>query len=304
MATAEHLVADVAGAPFEAGLDRVLARPGPVTLMLHGFRYCPFHVPSPDDPELRDPHRLIYADRSEARCDRGASWPALLNRAGPVIGIGWPAMYDGTGGMAALRGFGAVYARAGEVGRQVARLADRIAAVDPGRRIDVVAHSLGARVALAALPHMRLAEPRRILLWGAAERLRPALKALDAASDRTLVVNMRARANRRFDLAFDWRAPGRSAPLGGGLAHRRSVDLLLDDPVVEERLVALGLPLGPRPAGACHWSFYTRDGIGALHADLLDRPGIWRQDRIAALAATPGWRWPALSLPGRRPLGA
>ena len=297
VATAETLMATPEGGVIEPGLDALLdAQSGPVTLMLHGFKYCPFHVPSARDPVLRDPRQLIYADVPASDCVRVASWPRLLDRAGPTIGISWPGMHAGSGDWAALRGFAEVYDRAGLVARQVARLADMIAARDPSRRIDFVGHSLGGRVALAALPHLMRAEPGRVLLWGAAERAEVARRHAAEAPGRTGIVNVRARTNARFDTMFEMCAPGRGPALGRSEPVAGLVDLTLDDPVTEAALAQRGITLARAPRGKCHWSFYTRKGTGALYREILDRPGIWTDERIAALAQveTPPSRLPAM----------
>jgi len=288
VATPEHLTADAAGAPLEPALDRLLNRQaGPVTLLLHGYKYCPFHQPSAADPTLRDPHRLIYAETPETTCDRIISWPGMLDRAGPTLGIGWPGMHTGHGTLNSIRGFAEVYARADSIARQVARLADRIATLDPDRRIDLIGHSLGGRIALASLPHMKLVEPGRILLWGAAERATIARMHIERGTGRTEIINIRARTNAPFDRMFEWAAPGQGPALGAAGPVDGVATLTLDDPRTEQALQARGLPLGATSRGRCHWSFYTRPGTGPLYAALLDQPGIWTADRIAALSDEP-----------------
>lgn len=285
VATQTHLAADAAGAPIEPALNRVLDRDsGPVTLMLHGFRYCPLHQPNANDPTVRDPHRLIYAQRPETDCTRTISWPQLLQRSGPTLGIAWPAMYQGNGTLAVMRGFPAVYERAGLVARQVARLADRITELDPTRRIDIIGHSLGARVALSALTHMKTAEPGQVLLWGAAERANVAQQLIAQAPSATSITNVRTRTNARYDAMFEWAAPGRGPALGSARPIEGVRTLTLDDPITEHALAQRGHTLGPAPRGKCHWSFYTRAGTGPLYSELLDRPGIWTAERVAALA--------------------
>ncbi|QPH52990.1 alpha/beta fold hydrolase [Pontivivens ytuae] len=276
--------ADRTGTPVDPALAELLERPGPVTILLHGFKFCPLHEPSAGDPALRDPHRLVYAAEPEVRCGRMVSWPGMLERNGPVIGVGWPAMHRGRGTWGAIAGFAEVYERAGAVARQVARLMDRIAALDPHRRIDLVGHSLGGRVALAALPHLMRAEPRRVLLWGAAERQTVADAAVAEAPARTEIVSVTARSNARYDAMFECFAPGAGRSMGRGLDRPGLATLQLDDPVTEASLSVRGLPLDAWPQRHCHWSFYRRGGTGALYADLLDRPEFWSLERIRDLA--------------------
>ena len=65
-------------------------------------------------------------------------------------------------------GFAIVYDRAQEFGEHLAALVRSVQRLAPGRPVDLLAHSLGARVALAALPHLAEA-PGRVILLGAAE---------------------------------------------------------------------------------------------------------------------------------------
>ena len=65
-------------------------------------------------------------------------------------------------------GFARVYDRAAAYGAQLAELVALLQRLAPGRPVDLMAHSLGARVALAALPELDAA-PGRVILLGAAE---------------------------------------------------------------------------------------------------------------------------------------
>jgi hypothetical protein len=101
------------------------------------------------------------------------------------------------------------------------------------------------------------------------------------------VLNIRARTNAPFDRMFEWAAPGQGPALGAAGPVDGVATLTLDDPRTEQALQARGLPLGATSRGRCHWSFYTRPGTGPLYAALLDQPGIWTADRIAALSDEP-----------------
>ena len=56
----------------------------------------------------------------------------------------------------------------------LADLAARVEDLDPGRGVEVIAHTRGARVALTALPHAAPGIFRRLILLAAAETRRPA----------------------------------------------------------------------------------------------------------------------------------
>ena len=135
-----------------------------------------------------------------------------------------------------------------------------------GGPVDVIAHSLGARVALASLPHLAEA-PGRVILLGAAEfdtRAREALAALTSPSAPE-VYNVTARANDLYDFAFETFAPRRhrtERAVGRGLGEAGPfwLDLQLDRPEVTAWVNERGIRLRPPDARLCHWGFYTRSG--------------------------------------------
>ena len=183
----------------------------------------------------------------------------------------------------------------------------------PGRPVDLIAHSLGARVALAALPHLDEA-PGRVILLGAAEydaRAREALDALISPSP-PQVYNVTARANDPYDFAFEAFAPRRGRgerAIGRGLGVERPdwLDLQLDRPEVTAWVNERGHRLRPPDARLCHWGFYTRAGALAVYQAILRRRPGWD---IAGLRAVPGLaaqepRWSRLlrGLRGSLPAG-
>ena len=150
-------------------------------------------------------------------CPRIRSWPSGLGFAddagesGLAVGFAWPASRPHLPCLLARRrtGFAVVYDRAGRFGTRLAALVALIQRLAPGRPVDLLAHSLGARVALAALPHLEAA-PGRVILLGAAEfdaRAREALDALTCPAPQ--IYNVTARANDPYDFAFETFAPRR-----------------------------------------------------------------------------------------------
>jgi hypothetical protein len=271
--------------PARAGLV------APTVLMIHGFRYDP-------DAARADPHATLFRDGPtpptlDSR-GRAASWPHGLGFTGDgaenalCLGFGWRARAGMATGYlrAGANGF-ALACKAAEAAGDA--LADRLTQLAPAlnRPVDVLAHSLGARVALRAL-HACAANGApvrfgRMILMGPAAfaaEARAALAACDAARvPEPEVYCLSARGNARFDLLFEVLGPWGTGPSLGraGLGERRArwLDLAFDDEALDRWAADHGLSLAPARRGPCHWSFYTRPGVMALHRAILTRtPGF------------------------------
>ncbi|MFT3975000.1 MAG: alpha/beta hydrolase [Amaricoccus sp.] len=282
-ATEAGLAASEPGLSLREGLSRRLAAgDGPVAVLVHGYK---FH------PERRrlDPEQSLFAPTPRGEGARVRSWPAGLGFAddggesGLAIGFGWPADAPLVLSVLAGRrnGFARVYAAAAGWAVRLAELVTLVQELAPGRPVDVLAHSLGARVALAALPHLAEA-PGRMILLGAAEYEAEARRCLAGARARQTpqVYNVTTRANDVYDLAFECFAPrpaGAGRALGAGLAEAPPdwLDLQLDHPAVTAWINGQGIALSPPEARVCHWSFYTRPGAFAVYAAILRRLPGW-----------------------------
>jgi hypothetical protein len=303
------LAAAAPGEGLEAGLRRRLgAHSGPVVVLVHGFK---FH---PEEPAA-DPHRSLFAPGPAGGGGRRIrSWPEGLGfrddagESGLCVGFAWPASAPMLGSLLATgrTGFARVYERAAGYGARLAELVALLQRLAPARPVDILAHSLGARVALAALPALDPA-PGRVVLLGAAEldgRAREFVRACRAAVAPE-IYNVTARANDLYDLAFETFAPGRrrgerALGLGLGAATPCWLDLQLDRAEVTAWVNALGIPLTAASARPCHWGFYTRGGALAVYEAILRRRPGWD---IASLRAAPCFaaqdrRWRRF-LPGR-----
>ena len=292
------------GGPVAAALARHLAQlpdGAPVVVLIHGYSFSPRVA-------RHDPHRHILSLAPDAGCWKAVSWPRHLGfgrRAdrGLAIAFGWEAR--GTlwrAGAEALR-----------AGRALARLVAEVRRLRPGAPVDIVAHSLGARVALSALPRLNPGDVGRIVLMAGAEFSCRAATAIDSPAGRAAeVLNVTSRENDLFDLCVEVvLGAGRGRTLGHGLARPRPnwLDLQIDDAASLAALRRLGFRIAPPAVAVCHWSSYLRPGLFTFYRALLhDRarlpmgmlaaqlPGV-QAPRWSRLLATPGVPLP---LPLRR----
>lgn len=278
----------VADLPPEAGS---LLRGGtPVTVMIHGYRY------SPDDPR-NDPHAEILAAVPLRRNARIVSWPRRLGfgrgAPGVAIGFGWRA-----GGTLWQAHDGAALA-----GRALAGLIRQARSIGAGS-VNIIAHSLGARVAVSALHDLPPGDVGRIVLLSGAEFRDVARAALLTPAGRTSeVLNVTSGENALFDAGFKVLMSGlrRAAgpALGAGLALPNCVTLRIDDGAHRVGLRRMGFRLASGVRPLCHWSAYTRPGLFPLYRAFLHDPACLPMDRLrAALPAVPVQRrsflgWPA-----------
>lgn len=257
----------------------------PVVAMVHGFRYRP-GLP------VHCPHGHILSLEPPSRDRTAISWPRHLGldgRRGLAIGFGWDARCS----------IWAAHARALQAGAALADLSALVARLSPGRRLEVIAHSLGARVALAALPLAQPGTIGRMVLLAAAELRRAARCAMDSPAGRKAeVINITTRENDLFDFLFEWLIlAGGDTALGQGLGGQGLVedglpnwtDLRIDQPGSRAALARLGHTL-PAPQGrVSHWSPYLRPGAFGLYRALLD--GGLAPHLLPAARTDRRWSW-------------
>jgi pimeloyl-ACP methyl ester carboxylesterase len=256
------------GDPREALRMALAALPpgAPVIVLIHGFTFSPF-VPT------RDPHRHILALKPRRDCWKALSWPRHLGFGrgrkgeGLCLCLGWHAR--GTIWQA--------WRAARMAGAALADLIRQVQAIRPGP-VHIVAHSLGARVALKAMGALPAGSLGRVVLMAAAEYQSTAAAALSTPAGRTAeVINMRSAENRLFDLllALFVRAPlPEDRPLGAGLWSGADnwLDLSIDRPETRQALRGFGFRI-PAPAQqVCHWWGYLRPGLMLMYRDLIRRP--------------------------------
>ncbi|WP_158547448.1 alpha/beta hydrolase [Rhodovulum sp. 12E13] len=279
-------------ADTRARLARALAEAhpqAPVIVLVHGYKFSPTIA-------AHDPHTHILSLDPRPSW-KAVSWPRRLglSEAGgaePVcIGVGWEAR--GTLWQA--------YGRAKEAGAGLAALIRLVAALRPGCQVQALAHSLGARVVLSALPHLPRGAMGRAVLLAAAEMRGRVGDALTTEAGHALdLVNVTSRENELFDTLLEWlvaphargdRALGRGM---GPLAGPGRLDLRIDDDGHRAALAALGFRIPRADRRFCHWSVYLRSGLFDVYRAVLT--GALPAERLAPLL-------PVAQAPARSRLG-
>lgn len=261
-----------------------LSDSAPVVVMIHGWRYAPGFAGV-------CPHGSILSLDPPPADRRAVSWPRHLGldgRSALGIALGWSAKCDPW----------RAHLRAGRTGPALAEIARCVHDLT-GRGIQVIAHSMGARVALSALPHLPAGHVRRMILLAAAETRGRALAAMETPAGRSVeVINVTTRENDLFDACFEWGIHlGLRTSIGQGLGQSLPNwhDLWIDQPRTLRALAALGHVLSDPPRRICHWSPYLRPGTIALYRALIE-------GRLSAgdlPLHRPGRRWSRLILGAR-----
>lgn len=259
--------------------------PGPAVIMVHGYKYAP-------SLSNRCPHKKIFAR------DTVHSWPDLLEleeRGMLGIAFGW-----------AARGrLADIATQARDRGVELARLVRLLREQDPRRPVQLIAHSLGATLVLSAMQHLRRGDLDRIvLLAGAAHRHEAETALRSRAGASATLINLTSRENDLFDFAFEWLAPGGRA-LGQGIDAPNALTVQIDCADTLTALATLGHDIAPPLRRVCHWSTYTRPGVMAMNACLLD-PSVPLSidDLRRALPVHPTERWSHMPTLFPRPLAA
>lgn len=239
-----------------------LPQDAPVVVMIHGYRYAP------GDPAY-DPHNQILSLTPPPNLPRTVSWPRALGIGGGTPGLGIAFGWHARGGLRRT------YVRAAEIGKELAGLISGLAQCT-GRPVALIAHSLGARVALTAMSHAAPGTVGRVILMSAAEFSTPAEQALASpAGALAEVINVTSRENDPYDFGIEWiLAAGRQRALGAGLGRPRRnwMDIQIDDSGTLTALAALGFPVSDRVRRFCHGSPYLREGMFSLYRALLSQP--------------------------------
>lgn len=261
-----------------------------VVIMVHGFKFDPARAD-------RTPHRHILDPRRAPAPARDMSWPRAMGfhglaGEGLCIALGWPS----------VGGFAAAYRRAGDVGGALARVIAGLRARHPRAEITLMGHSLGARVALSALPHLQARDVDRVIALSPADRIDTARAAMDTPAGRTArVLAVHSRENDLYDAAIEVALSGRtSRALGSGWADAPAnwCDVQIDCAQTLDALGRMDIDIAPPQRLICHWSSYTRPGVFGLYRAVA----YGTIDPVALRAVLPSDsapRWSRLIAPAR-----
>ncbi|MEM9910190.1 MAG: hypothetical protein AAF922_05345, partial [Pseudomonadota bacterium] len=180
-----------------------------------------------------------------------------------------------------------------------------LAQLAPDRPVHILAHSLGARVALRALPACNTARLGRIILLNGAEFGETARAALDSPAARAAeVINVTSRENDLFDFLLErFVSPPKTGDrcLSQSLPERpNTLTLQLDHPDTIRALRRAGFCLASESFRVCHWSAYLRPGVFDLYKAMLRAPASTDLNRLRVLlpnAPEPRWSH-MIALPG------
>jgi pimeloyl-ACP methyl ester carboxylesterase len=268
----------------KAALHRALqAEPGPVTVMVHGYKY------QPGNPR-HCPHDSVLSCAPRRRGAHIIGWPRRLGmrgRAGEGLGIGF--------GWNARGSIWRAWDGSAAAGRALVGLLDQIAVASPGRAIRLVGHSLGARVCLQAIATAAPGRVARAVLLAPAEFSANTCAALRSPGGRDVeILHVSSRENDLFDAMMEWLVPaprpgdrmlGFACPGLPGMAT-----LQLDHRPSLVALRGAGFPIADSAVRVCHWSTYLRPGVFPLYRAFLDGRIPVAQLR-ALLPREPAHRW-------------
>ena len=248
----------------------------PIIIMLHGYKFFPGHP-------VHCPHNHILSLKRAPQFSRAFSWPlamGLEENHTSGLAFGWPARGS----------LQYAFDRAQQAGYDLAHMISQLKKIAPQRPIHIIAHSLGVRVAIAALKLLAFGSVDRIITIAGAEFYCAVMKALETPAGKSAeFVNIASSENSLFDFLLQkliWpdhagdNAMGRHIPKRGNFTS-----LWIDNPKVLEGLRQAGFNIAAPRQKICHWSGYIRPGIFDFYAACLCRPQEIPINRIKMIAA-------------------
>lgn len=252
--------------PAAGRLRTMASQTGPAIIMVHGYKYRPGST-------AHCPHRKIFGSGVD-------DWPAQLCFGTGIAdeGIGIALGWDARGSLRK------VHQRASALGEGLAMIVAMLRHHAPLRPVHVIAHSLGAELALSALEHLPTpAIGRMVLLSGASYGQHAAARLRTPAGRGLQLLNITSRENDLFDAAFERLVPAKhphEKAVGHGIDAPNATTVQLDCPKTLQSFRALGFHIAPPCRRICHWSSYTRPGVMSLYAQFLRDPDGMSFDRI------------------------
>ncbi|MEM8729214.1 MAG: alpha/beta hydrolase [Pseudomonadota bacterium] len=241
------------------------AGPGPIIVMIHGYKYLPGH---PD----HCPHHKILSMHPNVSCVKMQSWPRRL-------GFGAGHTDEGLGLAFGWNARGALWTARRSAVAAGAALAEAIAQLhrhNPRRPLHILSHSMGTEVALEALRQLPPGSVQRILsMTGACYASRAQSALASPAGQQADFINVVSRENDAFDFLYEriLAPPTRGdRSIGQGLTADNAVTIQIDCPRTLAHLDRLGHPIAGPERRICHWSSYTRHGILRFYNDLMRQP--------------------------------
>ncbi|KMW56520.1 hypothetical protein AIOL_001474 [Candidatus Rhodobacter oscarellae] len=254
---------------LDAAIARNLAQVpprAPIIVLIHGYKFSPA-------TSLSDPHRHIFALRPRRGCWKALSWPKHLGfgkghqNEGLCIALGWEARGS----------IWRAWRNAQQAGDVLARVIQCVRDHRPCP-VHIVAHSLGARVALAAIPALPAGSIGRAVLMAPAEFQSTAAAMLGTPAGQTAeFINITSRENDLFDTLVEWLLPAPSQGdrcLGAGLWLNAGnwLDIQMDCRRTRSEMSELGYRTPAPTALVCHWWAYLRPGLLRFYGDLIRDP--------------------------------
>lgn len=274
------------GAPHPVApiLDRALAAPGPIVIMVHGFKFLP------GDPR-HCPHTHIFSTGKSHDCPKALSWPRQLGFGRNASGE-WLAIAFGWSARGRLR---SARQEAENAAIALAELVAMLSRLAPGRPVNLIAHSLGAHLVLSTMCQVARDVLGRVILLNGATYQSHAKTALAAPGGQGAeLLNIVSGENAPYDFLFEKVLPSErrgDRALGRGLSARNALTLRLDDPHTLETLADMGHVIAPPRHRHCHWSTYLRPGAFPFYNGLIRTPARLPlqhlQNRLAAPTPKP-----------------
>ena len=263
--------------------QEALSTPGPLVVMVHGYRFDPAQT-------RHCPHQHIFASHDAHPSYKARSWPRGLG----IDCAGPRQLYGQIGGQRHGLAFGwgargsiwQAHEEAARAGLALTGLLRTIHEHDPQREIHAIGHSLGARVILSALPALAPGTLGRVLLLAAAEYASAAEAALDSPAGRAArCLHVTSAENRVYDrMLGSVMPPAAPGDMVLGLARLPGLPTLrLDAPEHLAGLLAMGYDIAPPQRRVCHWSSYLRPGVFDLYRDLTGRGGAALHAEVTGL---------------------
>lgn len=252
-------------APAIPALRRAAHGPGPVIVMIHGFKYDP-------DCASCSPHSTILALKPRPDRTDDVLWPRHLGFGtgredeGLAIAFGWRARGNIWRAQRSAR----------SAGRHLALVVREIRRVNPLRPIHFVTHSMGSEVALEALENLPANSVDRVIALTGASYVSRAKAALLSPAGKTVeFFNIISRENDLFDFMFECltEAPVASdRALGAGVDAANAVNIQIDCARSLWHIASFGGHVAAPTRRVCHWSGYTRPGAMAFCSLLMRKP--------------------------------